>query len=93
MLRGVGEPTWSLAPFKRLAATLKTHLQGLLNAFDSGLSNGRVEGINSLIQAAKARARGYRTTRSLITIAYLIAGNLVHLPVSPYVRQRSALIS
>jgi transposase len=49
-----------LAPFKRLAATLKSHLQGLLNAFDSGLSNGRVEGINSLIQAAKARARGYR---------------------------------
>ena len=82
-----------LAPFKRLAATLKSHLQGLLNAFDSGLSNGRVEGINSLIQAAKARARGYRTTHSLITIAYLIAGNLVHLPVSPYARQRPVLVS
>jgi len=77
-----------LAPFKRLAATLKTHLQGVLNAFDSGLSNGRVEGINSLIQTAKAPARGYRTTHGLITIDYLIAGNLVHLPVSPYARQR-----
>jgi len=75
-----------LKPFKRLAITLKNHLHGLLNAFDSRLSNGRVEGINSLIQAAKARARGYRTTRSLITIAYLIAGKLVHLPQSPYVR-------
>jgi len=82
-----------LAPFKRLAATLKSHLQGLLNAFDSGLSNGRVEGINSLIQAAKACARGYRTTHSLITIAYLIAGNLVHLPLSPYARQRPVLVS
>jgi transposase len=75
-----------LEPFKRLANTLKNHLHGLLNAFDSHLSNGRVEGINSLIQAAKARARGYRTTRSLITIAYLIAGKLVHLPASPYAR-------
>ncbi|MFH2123468.1 MAG: transposase [Pseudomonadota bacterium] len=34
------------------------------------------EGINSLIQAAKARARGYRTTRNLIAMIYLIGGNL-----------------
>ncbi|MEC4684291.1 MAG: transposase, partial [Nitrospirota bacterium] len=35
-----------------------------------------LEGINSLIQAAKAKARGYRTTRNLITIIYLIGGKL-----------------
>jgi hypothetical protein len=29
-----------------------------------------------LIQAAKARARGYRTKDKMITIAYLIAGKL-----------------
>jgi hypothetical protein len=29
-----------------------------------------------LIQAAKAKARGYRTTRNLITMLYLIAGKL-----------------
>jgi transposase len=69
---------------KRLATTLKAHWDGVLAAFDSGLTNGRAEGINSLIHAAKARARGYRTTRSLITIAYLIAGNLAHLPASPF---------
>lgn len=73
-----------LEPMKRVAATLKTHWQGILNAFDSRLTNGRVEAINSLIQAAKARARGYRTTRHLITMAYLIAGKLTHLPASPY---------
>jgi transposase len=58
-------------------------LRGLA-AFHSSLTNARAEGINSLIQAAKARARGYRTTHSLITIAYLIAGNLAHLPASPF---------
>ena len=73
-----------LEPMKRVAATLKNHWQGILNAFDSRLSNGRVEAINSLIQAAKARARGYRTTRHLITMAYLIAGKLTDLPTSPY---------
>jgi len=65
---------------KKLATTIKAHLVGILNGFVSHLSNGRVEGINSLIQAAKARARGYRTSRSLIAIAYLIAGKLTHLP-------------
>lgn len=80
--------TWArrcrLAPFKRLALTLKAHWQGVLNAFDSRLNNGGVEGLNSLIQAAKARARGYRTARNLITIAYLIGAKLRHLPASPY---------
>ncbi|AGA89822.1 transposase family protein [Thioflavicoccus mobilis 8321] len=73
-----------LAPMKRLAATLKAHLPGILNGFDSGLTNAAVEGSNSLIQAAKARARGYRTKDSFIAIAYLVAGKLNHLPASPY---------
>jgi transposase len=40
------------------------------------VSNGILEGINSLVQAAKARARGYRTTKNLITMIYMIAGKL-----------------
>ncbi|MCY4543787.1 MAG: transposase, partial [Gemmatimonadetes bacterium] len=35
-----------------------------------------LEGINSLIQAAKTRARGYRSDRNLIAMVYLIAGKL-----------------
>ena len=73
-----------LEPFKKLALTLKAHWQGILNGFDSQLSNGTVEATNGLIQAAKARARGYSTKRNLITIAYLIGGKLTHLPASPY---------
>jgi transposase len=73
-----------LDPIKKVAKTLKDHWQGILNAFDSKLTNGRVEAANSLIQAAKAKARGYGTTRHLITIAYLVAGNLTHLPASPF---------
>ena len=65
-----------LQPVIEAAKTVKRHWQGVLNWFDSRLSTGLLEGINSLIQAAKARARGYRTTRNLITMAYLIAGKL-----------------
>lgn len=44
--------------------------------FDSRIANGLIEGINSLVQAAKAKARGYRTLRYLKAITYLIAGKL-----------------
>ena len=68
-----------------MAKTLKKHWPGLLNAFDSRLTNGHVEAVNLLIQAAKAKARGYGTTKHLITIAYLVAGKLIQLPTSPFV--------
>ena len=70
-----------------MAKALKKHWPGLLNAFDSRLTNGRVEAVNSLIQAAKARTRGYGTTRYLIPILYLVAGKLTQLPISPFVVQ------
>ena len=73
-----------LEPFKKLAKTLKKHRQGILNGFDSNLSNGYVEGANSLIQAAKAKARGYRRSENMITIAYLLLAKLEHLPASPF---------
>ena len=73
-----------LAPFRKLARTLGAHWDGILNGFDSRLTNGGVEAINGLIQAAKARARGYRTTRNFINMAHRVAGRLTHLPVSPY---------
>jgi transposase len=79
-----------LEPIKRVAKTLREHWDGVLNAFDSKLTNGRVEAANSLIQAAKAKARGYGTTRHLITISYLVAGKLTHLPASPFVRSPCA---
>jgi len=59
-----------------VARTVKNHWNGILAWFNSQLSNGFLEAINGLIQAAKRRARGYRTTKNLINMAYLIAGKL-----------------
>jgi len=82
-----------LEPFKRLALTVKAHWDGILNAFDSRLNNGSVEATNGLIQAAKARARGYRTARNLITMVYLIGARLSYLPASPYTTTSRARIA
>lgn len=65
-----------LEPIKKAAYTIKRHWDGILRWFHSKINNGILEGINSMIQAAKARARGYRTKRNLITMIYLIAGKL-----------------
>ncbi len=65
-----------LEPMKRVALTIDRHRDGILRWFDSRIANGLIEGINSLVQAAKAKARGYRSTRTLKAITYLIAGKL-----------------
>lgn len=61
---------------QKMSKTVKDHWDGILSYFDSELTTGFLEGINSLIQAAKARARGYRNPRNMISMAYLIAGKL-----------------
>ena len=63
-----------LEPIKEAAYTIKRHWTGILRWFKSNINNGTLEAINSLVQAAKARARGYRTTKNLISMIYLIAG-------------------
>ena len=74
-----------LEPMKAAAQTIRRHWDGILSWFDGHLNNGGVEGTNGLIQAAKARARGYGTVRHLITMAYLVAGKLIHLPAPPFI--------
>jgi transposase len=65
-----------LPPMIDAAYTVKRHWDGILRWFDSRIANGLIEGINSLVQAAKAKARGYRSIRNLKTMVYLLAGKL-----------------
>ena len=63
-----------LEPIKKAAYTIKRHWDGVLRWFHSKISNGMLEDFNSLVQSAKARARGYRSNRNLIAMIYLIGG-------------------
>ncbi len=62
--------------FKKFANTLNAHWTGIVNHIESKISNGILEGINSKIQLAKRRARGYRNIENLINMIYFIAGKL-----------------
>jgi transposase len=71
-----------LEPFKKLVKTIRRHWKGIVNYHYSMMTTGFMEGINSLIQAAKRKARGYATFDNLITMIYLIAGKLkLPLPI------------
>jgi transposase len=63
-----------------VVATVRKQADRLLNYFTTGhrthRTNALMEGINSLVQAAKARARGYRSDRYLKWIIYLLVGRL-----------------
>ena len=65
-----------LEPMKQVAQTIKQHWDGIVAFQASNINNGILEGINSILQAAKSKARGYSTERNFIAMAYLYTGKL-----------------
>ena len=65
-----------IGPFMRFANTVKAHLSGILQYFDSGLTNAVLEGINNKVQLAKRRARGYRNPTNFANMIYFLCGKL-----------------
>ena len=65
-----------LEPIKEFAKTVKSNWAGILNYFDSKLTNAVLESINSIVQSARNRARGYRNVKTFTTMIYLLGGRL-----------------
>lgn len=65
-----------LVPMIKVAKTLKSHWNGIANYFRYRVTNGLLEGLNSLIESAKTAARGYRSTKYLMATIYLKLGKL-----------------
>ena len=74
-----------LEPFKKLATTLRERLAAVVRGMLDHRSNAFVEAMNGLMQQAKRAARGFRTSRTFIAIAYLRMSKLTQLPASPFV--------
>jgi transposase len=69
-----------LEPIVAFARMIGDHWEGVLRWHWTKLNNGVLEAINSLVQASKRRARGYRNKKNLIAMIYLIAGRLDFSP-------------
>ena len=58
-------------------AMIKTHMYGIKQLFAvRGVNNGVLEGLNSQIQLAKRRARGFENTENFKYMIYFITGGL-----------------
>ena len=60
----------------KAAKTIKRHWDGVVQWYKSKINNGILEGLNSVIQAAKSKARGYKTFKNYKIIVYLLTGKL-----------------
>jgi transposase len=70
-----------LKPFGKLARTIRKHKAGVLAAVELGLSNGRLEALNSKVRLLSHRAYGFRSADALIAMIYLCcAGIQIALP-------------
>lgn len=69
------------ARFTRLGRSLRRNAQYVLNTIRLGLSNGRIEAMNSTVRLLSHRARGFRSVDNLIALIHLVCGELtVELP-------------
>ena len=76
-----------LEPMQKAAQTVERHLSGIHNWMRSKINNGILEGLNSIIQAAKRKARGYGK-KHFATIAFLLTGKLNLQKVNPFLPTR-----
>ena len=73
-----------LEPIIKVAKTIKNHWDGIVEWKRSQINNGILEGLNSVVQAAKSKARGFRTAEYFKITVYLITGQLNFEKVNIY---------
>ena len=71
-------------PMKKVAAMIRRHLDGIAEWARSRATNGFLEAVNGLFQAAKRKARGYTRFETIRTVIFLIAGKLDFRNLNPH---------
>jgi transposase len=74
-------------PMKEVAALVRRHLEGIVAWAQTRQTNGFLEAINGLFQAAKRRARGFTRLSTIKTVIFLIAGKLDFHAINAHARQ------
>ena len=65
-----------LEPMKKFCGTIRNHWDEILHYFEHPYTNAILEGVNSIIQNIKRRARGFRNDEYFKTMIYLGCGKL-----------------
>ncbi len=73
-----------VAPMKDVATMIRKHFDGIVAWTQTRQTNGFIEAINGLFQAAKRKARGYTRFQTMRTVLFLIAGKLNFAAINPH---------
>jgi transposase len=71
-------------PMKEVARMIRKHFEGIVAWAQTRQTNGFLEAINGLFQAAKRKARGYTRSDTMRTVIFLIAGKLNFSRFNPH---------
>lgn len=71
-------------PMKEVARMIRAHFEGIVAWAQTRQTNGFLEALNGLFQAAKRRARGYTNINTMRTVIFLIAGKLNFQKLNPH---------
>lgn len=63
-----------LAPFVKTARTMRDRRGIIINALEQGLSNGRVEGLNTKVRLIVRRAYGFHSAEAALALVMLACG-------------------
>lgn len=71
-------------PMKEVARMIRKHFDGIVAWTQTRQTNGYIEALNGLFQAAKRKARGYTRFETMRTVLFLIAGKLDFMRINPH---------
>lgn len=71
-------------PMKEVATMIRSHIEGIVAWTQTRQTNGFLEAINGLFQAAKRKARGYGSFSTIRTVVFLLAGKLDFSKINPH---------
>lgn len=74
-------------PMKEVAKLIRRHLEGIVAWAQTRQTNGFLEALNGLFQAAKRKARGYGKASTIRTVVFLLAGKLDFSTLNPHAPQ------
>ena len=62
----------SLEPITKFVNTIYNHYNGIVKSIQTGITNAVSEGLNSVMQLARSRARGFRNVQNFIAMVYFL---------------------
>jgi transposase len=71
-------------PMKEVARLIRNHMEGIVAWAQTRQTNGFLEALNGLFQAAKRKARGYGRFSTIRTVIFLLAGKLDFSKITPH---------